>query len=381
MDIPTQLKILFLTTLANWISKEKSHMIEYLLVANRILKSKLESDGRRIKYSDSERAILAKKGRKLSWSLLKKCEFLTPETILRWYNRLIAKKYTANNPNPSLAKQTKEYVRKIVCEMASSNINWGAGRIAGALKHIGIRRSKATVWRIMRDNGFDPLPNGGQHKVNKSWTAFVKSHFHLMCSADFFTAEVLTLRGFVRYMVFFVVDCTTRKVKIVHISNGFCGEVMERIAIQMTDYFDGLLKGKRFFFCDKDPLYTQKFKRILENSGIKVQQVPSPVCNPYAERFVKSIKDECLRNFIFLSEGMLHKAVSEYEIYYNTERPHQNLDNELISPKENEHYEELRLTREENKGKVLYKSAKDRSLIVKKQRLGGILNFYYRKAS
>ena len=118
MDIPTQLKILFLTTLANWISKEKSHMIEYLLVANRILKSKLESDGRRIKYSDSERAILAKKGRKLSWNLLKKCEFLTPETILRWYNRLIAKKYTANNPNPSLAKQTREYVRKIVCEMA-----------------------------------------------------------------------------------------------------------------------------------------------------------------------------------------------------------------------------------------------------------------------
>ena len=97
MNIPTQLKILFLTTLANWISKEKSHMIEYLLAANRILKSKLESDGRRIKYTDSERAILAKKGRKLSWNLLKKCEFLTPETILRWYNRLIAKKYTAKS--------------------------------------------------------------------------------------------------------------------------------------------------------------------------------------------------------------------------------------------------------------------------------------------
>lgn len=75
MDIPTQLKILFLTTLANWISKEKSHMIEYLLVANRILKSKLEPGGRRIEYTDFERAILAKKGRKLSWSLLKKCEF------------------------------------------------------------------------------------------------------------------------------------------------------------------------------------------------------------------------------------------------------------------------------------------------------------------
>lgn len=117
----------------------------------------------------------------------------------------------------------------------------------------------------------------------------------------------------------------------------------------------------------------------MENSGIKVQQVPSPVCNPYAERFVKSIKDEYPRNFIFLSKGMLRKAVSEYEIHYNTEIPHQNFGNELIFPKENELCEELRLDREGNKGKVLYKSRKDGSPIVKKQRLGGILSFYYRK--
>ena len=76
-----------------------------------------------------------------------------------------------------------------------------------------------------------------------------------------------------------------------------------------------------------------------------MQQVPSPVCNPYAERFVKSIKDEYPRNFIFLSEGMLRKAVSEYEIHYNTEIPHQNFGNGLIFPKENEHCEELRLER------------------------------------
>lgn len=81
------------------------------------------------------------------------------------------------------------------------------------------------------------------------------------------------------------------------------------------------------------------------------------------------------------SERVFCKAVSEYEIYNNTERSHQDFDNELISRKEDEHYEELRLTREQNKGKVLYKSAKDRSLIVKIGRLGGILNFYYRKAT
>ncbi len=381
MNPPSQFKLLFLTTLANWISKEKSDMIEYLLEANKILKSKLETGNQRIKFTEPERAILAKKGRKLSWGLLKKCNFLTPETILRWYNRLIAKKYTAKTHNPSLAKQTREYVRNIVCEMASSNPNWGAGKIVGALKHIGIRRSKATISRIMKDNGFDPLPNGGHHKVNKTWTEFIKTHLNLMTSADFFTTEVLTIKGLVRYMVFFVIDCATKKVKIIHISNSFCGEVMERLAIQMTDYFSGILKGKKFFFCDKDPLYTQKFRRIIEDAGIRVKQVPSPICNPYAERFVKSIKDECLKNFVFLSEGMFRKAVSEYEVYYNTERPHQNLDNELISPEENEHYKELRLTKEATTGKVLYKSAKDKDLIVKKQRLGGILNFYYRKAS
>ena len=153
----------------------------------------------RIGHTDSASAILAMKGKKLSWSLLKRCEFLTPETLLRWYNKLITKKYAAKNSNSSFVKQTKDYVRKIVCEMASSNINWGGARIAGALKHIRIRRSKATVLRIMRGNGFDPLPNGGQHKVNKSWSAFVKSHFYLMCNTE---AGVLTLRGLIRYMVF-----------------------------------------------------------------------------------------------------------------------------------------------------------------------------------
>ena len=91
----------------------------------------------------------------------------------------------------------------------------------------------------------------------------------------------------------------------------------------------------------------------------------------------------CDEEFCILSEGEFSKAVSEYEIYYNTERPHQHLDNKLISRKENEHYEELRLTREreKNRGKALYKSGKDGDLIVKIGRLGGILNFYYRKAS
>lgn len=373
-------KMFCLSALASWISREKSDIIEYLIEANKILKSKLEADGKRIKYTDAERARLAKKGRKLKWSKLKEFSFfITPETIIRWHNKFIAKKYTARNPNPTKAKITRERIVKIVCNMASDNINWGAGKIVGALKHLGIRRSKATVARIMKSNGFDPMPSGGHTKVNKSWLKFIKTHLHLMSGADFFTQEVWTMRGLVRYMVFFVVDCGTKKVKIVHISHSFCGDTMLRIALQMTDYFDGILKGKKFLFCDKDVLYTKKFKSILENSGVKVRQVPSPVCNPHAERFVKSIKSECLNHIICFGEGMLRRAVKEYEAYYNTERPHQNLENELICPSDNKYKEHLDLTKNEDTLESLYKSGKDSQLIVKTERLGGLLNFYYKK--
>ena len=235
---------------------------------------------------------------------------LTPETIIRWHSKYIAKKYTAKNPNPTKAKATREKIVKIVCEMASDNINWGAGKIVGALKHLGIRRSKTTVSRIMKANGFDPLPSGGHTKVNSSWLKFMKRHIDLISCADFFTQEVWTMKGLVQYMVFFVMDCASKKVKIIHISNEFYGDKMVRLALNMTDRFDGILKGKKYFFCDHDVLYTEKFRKVLEESGVKVRQVPSPVCNPYAERFVKSIKTECLNHLIFFGENMLKKAVN-----------------------------------------------------------------------
>lgn len=354
-------------------------IIDYLMQANKILKSKLEAGGKRIKYTPQEKAILARKGRKLSWSKLKEfASIFSPETILRWHNLYVAKKYTAENPNPTKAKATREKIVRIVCEMAKDNTFWGAGRIVGALKHLGIKRSKATVSRIMKDNGFDPQPNGGHKQPVSTWWPFVRTHLHLMASADFFTKEVWTMRGLIRYMVFFVIHNDTKQVKIIHISHSFCGDVMTRLALSMTDYIDGFLKGRKYFFCDKDVLFTNKFKSILENSGVKVRQVSSPINNPYAERFVKSIKYECLNGIVCIGEKMLRTAVNEYVEYYNTERPHQSLDDELVCPDANIYKEHLDLTKKSNTLELLYKSANADELIVKKTRLAGMLNFYYR---
>lgn len=135
--------------------------------------------------------------------------------------------------------------------MASENVTWGAGKIVGALKHLGIRRNKLTVLRIMKDNGFDPNPpNGSENKI-KDWNSFLKTHFHLMVGADFLTKEVWTMRGIVRYLVFFVIDYKTRKVKIIDISHEFYGEKMEQFARNMTYFDDALLKDKKYFYCER----------------------------------------------------------------------------------------------------------------------------------
>ncbi|MFI3291720.1 MAG: integrase core domain-containing protein [Opitutales bacterium] len=381
MKSPHPFKIIFLLSIASWISKEKSDIIAYLLEANKILKAKLEVDGKRIKFSDKERAILARKGKKLRWKTLGALrDFLTPETIIRWHNKLIAKKYTAKKHNPSKAKKTREFVVQTVCDIAKDNPSWGAGRVRGALKHLGIMRSKSCVYRIMQSNGFDPLPSGGTTKTNASWLKFLKSHLHLISCGDFLIKEVWTPKGLVRYMIFFAMNCASKRVKIVHISNEFYGAKMERLALNIADKYDGFLKDKKYFFCDKDVLYTENFRKILKDRGVEVRQVPSPICNPYAERFVKSIKTECLNHLIMFNENMLRKAVNEYVEHYNTERPHQSLDDELVSPEQNIYKEHLDLTKSQSNAESKYISEKNTPLIVKKTRLGGLLNFYYRKA-
>ena len=364
---PNYFKIMLLATLAHWISREKSDTIEFLLEYNRILKSKLELGGHRIKFTDNERAKLARKGRKISRKAFSKIsELISPDTILRWYNRLIAEKYTPKTRmTTEELRRRRKYVRSLVLNISKENPTWGAGKIVGSLKHLGIRRGKTAIYKILLQNGIDPKPAGGNRK-NTSWLDFIRRHQHLMVGADFLTAEVLTWRGLVRYMIFFAIDCKTRKVKIFNISKEFYGEKMERIALFMSDEFDGFLKSKKYFFCDKDPLYTKKFRSILKRRGIKVKQVPNPVFNAYAERFVQSIKSECLNHFVFFGERMLVKAVKEYEEFYNTERPHQGLDNELIMPNAN------------SRGMQILSDFQEVP-IVKSERLGGLLNFYYRK--
>ena len=195
------------------------------------------------------------------------------------------------------------------------------------------------------------------------WRTFLKAHPEVIAAADFFAVEVPTPRGLVRYGIFFVIKLKTREVHIAGISPNPTGEWMKQLARNLTDAEDGFLGFVRHLIPDRDPLYTAAFRAILGDCGVKCLRLParSPSLYAYAERFVLSIKSECLDRVIPLSEAHLRRCVREYVSRYHEERPHQRLANEHIMPVSKEPGSDAPLQRRE--------------------RLGGILNHYHRHAA
>jgi transposase InsO family protein len=171
-----------------------------------------------------------------------------------------------------------------------------------------------------------------------------------------------TWLGLVRYHVLFAIDIASRKVEIFGMVTNPGGTWMEQMARNLVDAVDGFLVGKRYLLIDRDTLYTNAFRRILGQGGVKAVRLParSPNLNAFAERFVLSIKSECLDRPVPLGEAHLRRAILEYTNHYHEERNHQGLDNDLISPA---------------------KTTNGVGKVSRRGRLGGLLSFYYREAA
>jgi putative transposase len=195
-----------------------------------------------------------------------------------------------------------------------------------------------------------------------SWKTFLKAHWEVIAASDMFTLELWVGRALVRYHVLFAIELATRRVEIPGIVPEPDGRWMEQVARNATDGIDGFLTGKRYMIIDRDSRFTKEFRSILNVSGVKIIRTPprSPNLNAFAERFVRSIKDECLSRMIFFSEKQLRTAVGQFVEHYHSERNHQGLANRLIEPE---------VERDNGTGKVVCES-----------RLGGLLNHYRRAA-
>jgi len=184
----------------------------------------------------------------------------------------------------------------------------------------------------------------------------------VLAAADFFTVEVWTGSGLVRYLVFFILELASRRVCIAGIHPTVQSQWMNQAARNLTDPEIGFLRAKGYLIHDRDPLFTREFLDVLAGVGVKSVKLParSPNLNAYAERSVRSIRESCLDRMIFFGEAGLRHAIREFTEHYHRERNHQGLGNQLIFPTPN-----LRTS----------------GGVKRLKRLGGLLNFYYRQAA
>jgi hypothetical protein len=172
---------------------------EYLAAENRIMKAQFKG---RLKLSEAERGALGEIGYRLGGKVLAEIATVArPDTILGWYRKLIARKFDGSKARRGPGRpRIKREVEQLIIRMAKENRDWGYDRIAGALANLGYEISDQTIGNVLQRHG---LPPAAERKRTTTWAAFVRTHVALLAGTDFFTAEVLTLRGLVTYYVLF----------------------------------------------------------------------------------------------------------------------------------------------------------------------------------
>src|SRR5258705_2226779 len=213
---------------------------------------------------------------------------------------------------------------------------------------------------VLNHSGIEPAP---ERSKRTTWSTFLKAHWKVLAASDFFSVEVWTPRGLVTHSVLFVISLADRVVDIAGITTRPDEVWMLQVGRNVIDEGRGALASKRYLIIDRDTKYTEQFRKRMEEGGTEVIRLPpmSPNLNAYAERFVRSIKEECLNRMIFVGEASLRRAVSEFVEHYHEERNHQGLNNALI--------------------RSAPVAAANDAFIHCRQRLGGMLNFYYRNAA
>jgi putative transposase len=288
------------------VDQELLARIEYLAAENRILKS--HSKGR-LQLSDAERGTLGELGHRLGRKALAEVATVArPDTILAWYRKMVARKFDGSQARRGPGRpRISRKVEQLIVRMAKENTDWGYDRIVGALANPGYEVCNQTVGNVLQRHGLPPAP---ERKRTTFWPAFIRTHLALLAGTDFFTAEVLTLRGLITYYVLFFIHLESRRVVY------------------------GALRCCRYLLHDRDTKFSQSFRAIIASGEVEPLMLParSPNLNAYAERWVRSVKEECLSKVVLFGERSLRRALGEYVDH--SERNHQGKGNVLLFPRD-----------------------------------------------
>jgi putative transposase len=333
---------------------------EYLVTENRILRNQLKG---RVRLSDGERAALAEIGQKLGKQALKDvATIVKPDTILGWHRKLVAQKFDGSlqRKAPGRPKIAPE-LEALIVRMAQDNRSWGYDRIVGALANLGYTVSAQTVGNILKRHGLPPAP---ERKRTTTWKEFIRTHMDVLVATDFFTTEVWTLGGLVTYYILFFIHLGSRQVHVAgvtpHPNEAWMAQVSRNVTMEAWSF----LSPGQYLIHDRDTKFCAVFQQIIDEAGVERVVLPprSPNLNAYAERWVRSIKEECLARVILFGEAALSRTLHQYVEYYHYERNHQGKGNVLLFPavsRDTEHAGPIRC----------------------RERLGGLLKYYEREVA
>jgi putative transposase len=245
---------------AGWVNRRQLEIIDYLKAENLVLREQL--GGRRLRFTDDQRRRLAVKGRVLGRRVLHElAELVTPD-------RFCAGTASSSPTSTTVLLDVELVVLARRRRFGSSSSGsprrtrgWGYTPILGAPRNLGHALGRDTIKRILLEHGVEPAPSRGRRMP---WKTFLTAHLGSIAATDFFTVEVLTLAGLVRYFVLFVIEIETRRVQIAGIVRQPHGTWMKQIARNLTDNVEGFLQGMRYLNHDRDPLFTDEFGDILQ---------------------------------------------------------------------------------------------------------------------
>src|SRR6266516_5042814 len=286
-----------------------------------------------------------------------------PDTILRWHRWLVTRKWTQphrRGGRPPLA----EHVVVLILRLAGENPRWGYRRIQGELKKLGVLVSATSIRTVLLANGLRPAPR----RPSTTWRAFLQAQAAGIVATDFFTVETVRLKTL--YILFFI-ELGTRRVRLGgvtdHPSGSWVVQRARELSIEMERMGD--ITAPRFLVRDRDSKYTRAFDDVFASDGTQIIKTPiqAPNANAVGERWVRTVRQDCLDWMLIWGRHHLERVLGEYVRHYNDERPHRSL--------------ELRPPRAMDRGSRARAVTVAAAAVRRRDRLGGLVHEYYEAAA
>jgi hypothetical protein len=269
---------------------------------------------------DADRMLLAALSRVLPREL-RPLFLVTPATLLRWHRRLVARRWTYAHRSPG-RPALEPQLRELIVRLARENQHWGYRRIVGELQQLGLDVSATTVRKVLLAADVPPAPE----RQASTWRQFLRQQAATVWACDFFTVDTLRLQ---RIYVLFFISLERRRIEHIAVTSNPSGAwVTQQARNLIIDLAERGHQQPRFLIHDRDSKFSRAFDDVFRSEDTIVIRTPiqAPNANAYAERWVRTVRNDCLDRILILGRRQLEHVLRVYATHYNEHRPHRSLE-------------------------------------------------------